>query len=764
MRIIMRQWILLIICLGLCAGFVRAQAVGAVSGRVVESGVTGIAGAEVVVYGINYNYLSSGTTDAGGYYNLPDVAVGECKVHFPAGSAGNYQHQWYNGKHFFDEADTIIVTENSTTLLPTVILEPGGIISGRVLDEQGNGLAGVYVEVHVIDSTMGWGNTDENGYFTVNALPGKECRIYFDTFGTSNHTPEWYNDKKSFDEADWVYVNVGQTVELRDTVLSRGGILSGLLMAEYGSIYGDAYVEVYDESNNFIRSVMVGEDDGYRVDGLPAGTYKLKFTTYGGTLYLDEWYQNKATFETADPIVLAGGETLDLGTEILDKAVDIGGDVKDSRGNGIAGVYVGVYDLDYNYMGSTYTDEIGDFRIRGLEHRDSKIYFEPGGAGNCLPQWLRRKETFEEADIMETSSGSMTFSSVILEDGGGVSGRMTDAGGNGVPNARVDVFNTDYDYLAGAVTDENGDYNVNGIPQGLCKINFSGSSGNYLSEWYNDKADFDHADTVMVTVGQTVTINAQLATGGGLSGRVTASTGTGLADVQVTVHGSGGDYVNSIFSDSEGYYTMEGIAPGVCKVFFDTYAAGNYVGQWYNNKNSYEAADEIGITAGQTTILEDARLESGGMISGRVTDIVGNGLSQVYVYVYGPEYDFKGMTVTDDTGYYSVQHLKVGESKILFEPYMAGNYTTQWYNNRDSFINADAVYVNAGQQLTVENTVLNEGAVINGRIADAGGNGIGDVFVDVYDYAYNYLGGTFSNGDGYYSVTALPTSNCKIYF
>ena len=90
---------------------------------------------------------------------------------------------------------------------------------------------------------------------------------------------------------------------------------------------------------------------------------------------------------------------------------------------------------------------------------------------------------------------------------------MTDAV-SGLPIANVSVFAVDrnnYIAISSAVTDASGQYTIYWVPAGNVKLYFNAVTTGYISEWYNDKADFATADLVPVAAEQNVTgINAQL--------------------------------------------------------------------------------------------------------------------------------------------------------------------------------------------------------------------------------------------------------------
>jgi len=158
-------------------------------------------------------------------------------------------------------------------------------------------------------------------------------------------------------------------------------------------------------------------------------------------------------------------------------------------------------------------------------------------------------------------------------------------------------------------TGADGTYNLGGLPAGQYKVQFYGSNLGYINEWYNDTTDMNAAVPQTVAEGATVTnINAVLAQGGGISGRVTNGT-SGLANIGVTVYVSN-NYVSQIGwaqTDPNGYYTLQGLATGTYKVQFNAGQSG-YANRWYNNKADFNLAQSVSVTAPGTTPLADAVL------------------------------------------------------------------------------------------------------------------------------------------------------------
>ena len=94
-----------------------------------------------------------------------------------------------------------------------------------------------------------------------------------------------------------------------------------------------------------------------------------------------------------------------------------------------------------------------------------------------------------------------------IEARGSISGNVTDESTNPLEDICVGAWEAGSGDFAGGgytYTDANGDYEIDSLPSGDYKVGFYDcGSNNVLGEYYDDKPDFDSADAVRVTAGQT---------------------------------------------------------------------------------------------------------------------------------------------------------------------------------------------------------------------------------------------------------------------
>jgi hypothetical protein len=291
---------------------------------------------------------------------------------------------------------------------------------------------------------------------------------------------------------------------------------------------------------------------------------------------------------------------------------------------------------------------------------------------------------------------------------GSIAGRVTNAGDAGIENVVVYILSTDGNSVTNTYTDADGYYAAGGIPTGSYKVYFYGNNTGYVSEWYNDKGyipdgeNFYDADIVTVSAPGTTTIDAVLAQGGSITGRVTNAGGAGIQDVEVDIYTSDGYGVIYVYTDADGYYTAVGIPTGSFKVYFYGGHLG-YANEWYNDKQVFDSADII--TCPGTTSGIDAVLAQGGSITGRVTNAGGVGIQDVEVDIYTSDGYGVIYVYTDADGYYTAVGLLASSYKVYFY----GNntdYVSEWYNDKQDLSSADTIAVTAPGTTTGIDAVL----------------------------------------------------------
>ena len=334
--------------------------------------------------------------------------------------------------------------------------------------------------------------------------------------------------------------------------------------------------------------------------GLPTGNYRLEFNGgYSG--YVSQWYNNKTSFDTADDVTVTGGSTTNGIDAVLEVGGSITGRVTNSSGAGIADIWVYATNSanGYGYSGNTQSD--GNYTVVGLPSGSYRLEFYGGDSG-YITQWYNNKTSFDSADVVTVTAGSTTGGiNATLVVGGTVSGRVTNSSGTGIVGIWVDAYDASWNWMNRGDTKSDGSYTIVGLSTGNHKLRFTGWNAGYATQWYDNKASVDYADAVAVTAGATISsVNATLVPGGSVSGLVTNSSGVGISGVFVIAYDVSGNFINNWYTGSDGSYTIVGLPAGIYKLRFNGGDSG-YLGQWYNNKASFDSADAVVVTAGSIT-------------------------------------------------------------------------------------------------------------------------------------------------------------------
>src|SRR4030095_1410782 len=120
--------------------------------------------------------------------------------------------------------------------------------------------------------------------------------------------------------------------------------MSGKITVPTGVTLGyNTYAYAYSASfsSSPVKSVSVSSDGTYKIIGLPAGSYKLKFSGYN-TGALDQEHSNAASFETATAITLTTGQDLTGINATLVKGASISGKIAAPAGGDLTNTRAGV--------------------------------------------------------------------------------------------------------------------------------------------------------------------------------------------------------------------------------------------------------------------------------------------------------------------------------------------------------------------------------------------------------------------------------------
>ncbi|MDX1747813.1 MAG: carboxypeptidase-like regulatory domain-containing protein, partial [Halobacteriales archaeon] len=274
---------------------------------------------------------------------------------------------------------------------------------------------------------------------------------------------------------------------------------------------------------------------------------------------------------------------------------------------------------------------------------------------------------------------------------GSVSGKVTAGdGGAELEGITVSIYSDTFE--AGAETDASGDFFIDEIPPGSYTVYFEDFGGDYVSEFFDDVLSEEDAAELVVFSGANTVVNASLAEGGTISGKVTAEDGGAeLEGITVSVYNDDGGF--GAETDGSGDFSLV-VPPGSYLVLFEDFG-GTYVPEFFDDALSEEDATEVVVDDADDAEVADAALAEGGSLSGTVVeDGTGSPLSSIQVGVFDPAGNLVRGTMTDGSGNYVVENLKPGSYRVGFLG--TATHFGESFDGKPDLAGADPVTVNAG--------------------------------------------------------------------
>ena len=383
---------------------------------------------------------------------------------------------------------------------------------------------------------------------------------------------------------------------------------------------------------------------------------------------------------------LSSAASISASTLSTNAKTGLRGKLTDQQGRPIAGLQVEIRSADTGYgAAGAETSSDGQFTATNLQPGNYLICYSPTSTtvGHSVTGYL--PGCYQQQPYGYGTSGTpvpVTAGKITsgirdyLQIAGAIAGRVTDAAGNGIQNVSVTVTdpNAPFFQTYGSQTAADGSYLAANLPAGDYQVCFysggavGGSSTGYLDECYDNQQPYGGTgNPVPVVAGQTHSaVDAQLATGGAISGHVVDNHGQPAADIDVMIFGGGG-----ASTDSQGNYTVSGLATGSYGLCFyggfTTSAAAPY-GYGGNCGSGGVGTD---VTAGQTSTV-DGTVAVAGAVGGTVTGANGP-IEGVVVSVVSPTLGDVQETSTDAAGNYQITGVPPGTYQICFDPsYTAG--------------------------------------------------------------------------------------------
>ena len=605
---------------------------GAISGTVTNSLTSNpISGATVQVLN-GSTVLASTTTAANGTYTLSGLAPASSGVYTFKAGAANFQ----------TATSTAAVVANTTTPVSFSLAPQPGSITGTITNAQnGSVLSGANIQVLQGSSVLGVATSGTNGVYTVTGLaPG----AYTVSVSASN----FQNNSQSATVA----TNTTTTSNL--ALQPSPGSLSGTITdsATSNPILG-ATVAVRNQ-NMQVASTLTLSDGSYSITGLTPGNYTIIISapTYQSASVSTTIFSNQNTVLNQALQVLPGTIT---GTVVSGATPLSGATVTITKGS--------------TTFATLTTNGSGNYTSNGLS---------PGSYIVTASDPTYQTATGGALVIANTAT---TVNFNLTSQPGAISGIISDAiTQSPLSGALVAVLSGNVT-IASTVTASDGSYTLSGLAPGSYLV--TATTGNYqtLTQGANIQA--------LITTTVNMSLQPQP---GSLSGQVTDSaTLSGISGASIAIS-QNNILVTSALTDSNGFYSMTGLAPGAYSV---TFHATNY-------QNSVQGAV---IISNSNSTLNVALQSSPGTITGQILDTGSNPLNSSFISLFAGNV-LLSTQVSDAQGDFTFNNLAPGTYSVVAQ---LANYQTL----------AQAVIVAANAITTVSLTLQADPGSCTCTIVDA---------------------------------------------
>ncbi|MFC2059552.1 carboxypeptidase regulatory-like domain-containing protein [Chloroflexota bacterium] len=619
--------------------------------------------------------------------------------------------------------------------------------------------------------------TDQNGYYQVTGLPTGEYAIQARAAG---YAAEWYQESLRIQEAATVSVTAPDDMAGIDFTLEPGSTISGHVYQQ-GTTDGIAnamIIMTQADSQGGFGMVLSGPEGSYTTFGLPAGEYDLWALAQG---YAGEWYHESYSSANANPVqVTVPGNVAGIDFT-LEPGSSISGQVKRSDDlSAVEGAQIVAFGPDNRPYALGWSQADGSYTTTGLLTGE---YIVQATAPGYITEWYNNVYNWNEATpVTVTAPVDTPNINFNLEPGSTISGYIYQSDNTTpVKGARVTIF--DYDSLhswwfsyTGASTDDLGYYKATRIPSRSCAVRVTADG--YATEWYDNTYFKDEATSIDLNAPQDIeNINFMLEPGGSISGHVYESDNTTpITNLHLSViDNATGKYLCGTNTDTEGHYTLPGLANGSYKVkacascskTCPTCPGLNYVDEYYGNVYSRDEAMPVTVTAPNDTPNINFSLDQGGTISGNVyqpdnTTPISNASVRAYEYdSLSGHWVYLGEAETDTNGHYVISNLPTGNYGVRVE---ASGYATEWYNNKYYKDEAMPVPVTAPNDTQNINFSLDSGGSISGHVYESDNTTpIANIHVYATDNeTHQWIAGADTDASGSYTISGLPAGSYKV--
>lgn len=663
------------------------------------------------------------------------------------------------GKYFFDfdptcktaHGDNFLfldvqrhITAGRTFSGLNVAMRPAAGVSGVVTDSRGSAIRGVCVQVLAEPADIPLSDdavTRPNGSYTIKRLvPGRHVVQFSGGCGNKGSVaPQFYDDQATSQSATRVKFVGGKVIGGIDAVMQPGGTVAGLVTDAAGHplpniCAGVAPAGDFEEIGGFDDQVVTGPAGRYRIANLTPGAYEVSIGCLTGK-FSTQWFPSEPDSAFAGAASVTTNHPTMINAR-LPRAGMITGTVTDKAGQPVRGECVDLTDprnnqaVDADLFGDgTQTNRHGSYQLTGLTPGRYLVQFF-----NCIghvkfgQQWSGHKLLEKSAAPVTVSSATTTGGiNATLAPAALISGRVTSPSGKPVSGVCVSALSFAARDIEQARTNAAGEYTIRGLATAHYSLTFRpcGRPGSLATATLA---------SIAAQAGTTRSgVNVRLTPAGTISGTLRAGISgqpDGAGTCVTAIPARSARNSPAAFESSEvtqtqarGHYTLRDLAPGSYKLYFndvtcaylgsdsgdfndDVSSPVSFAAQWYKDRLTEAAADEVTVAASRATSGIDATLPAFGGLTGNVSTPTHAAVPGECITAVPQDTDLDPFFATPPTpetaiagpeGNYSMIDLQPGRYKVEFSTGCgATGWATQWWAGASSASTAIVISVTPG--------------------------------------------------------------------
>ncbi|MBM4176227.1 MAG: T9SS type A sorting domain-containing protein [Ignavibacteria bacterium] len=372
------------------------------------------------------------------------------------------------------------------------------------------------------------------------------------------------------------------------SVTAPMGIVQGVVTDEVTNLPIKKGVVYFYGSTSTRYEYTYTDTNGNYSKNLQGGTYKIKFSKHG---YITEYFDNKTSLETADPVVVAVGSPVTasaaLGVVPPPITFTISGSVLNAANEPVRSTVQVFGVTDGSITGTsmcpiTKTDSLGNYSFTLVGNKSYVVYAKPFDVA-YYPEYWDNKRTFLEADkiLLNENKSNINFVMDLKPVyANGVEGTVRHfASMTGVP-AHVTVFKLSsgrFKVSKSVRSDSLGVYALQNLEPGMYILH-AVPPRPYLPGYYKEGGiawSWRQADTVTVTetsILQNININLRSRTDTGsaiANGKIITSSDANVSGGIVYALDVNGNVVDYGISEGDGSYILSEIPAGTYNFIVD---------------------------------------------------------------------------------------------------------------------------------------------------------------------------------------------------